>query len=143
MAAAFRATLAQHPHALVAAIDREGLFVDMPDTVQLTSHSLAVAPSALDLVQPADRYAVIAAWERAKSEGASRATVILETAAAPIAFVYFFDVTSEHGVFIAIVAATDSSALALEGAVEAPVPTRLTRTRKDDLGRDHRLPSRP
>ena len=130
---ALRATLAQHPRALVAAIDGDGLFVDMPETVQLTSHRLAVGHSALDLVQPADRYAVIAAWERAKSEGASRATVILETEAAPIVFVYFFDVTLEHGVFITIIAATDPTDLEFEGAVETPIPTRLTRTRKDDL----------
>jgi hypothetical protein len=109
LAAAFRATLAQHPHALVAAIDREGLFVDMPDTVQITNHQQAFAGSALDLVRPADRDAVISAWERAKSEGAARASVVLGTEAAPIAWMYFFDVIPEHGVFIGIVAATDSS----------------------------------
>ena len=109
MTAAFRATLAQHPHALVAAIDRDGLFVDMPDTVPLASHRLAVARSALDLVQPADRYAVISAWERAKSEGASRATVVLVSEATPIALMHFFDVTPEHGVFIVIVVATHST----------------------------------
>jgi diguanylate cyclase (GGDEF)-like protein/PAS domain S-box-containing protein len=131
---ALRAALAQHPHALVAAIDGHGLFVDMPATVPLTSHRIAVGRSALDLVQPADRYAVIAAWDRAKSEGASTARVILVSEATPIAMMYFFDATPEHGVFVTLVVATHSATTALEDAARgASVPTRLARTRKDAM----------
>ena len=130
---ALRAALTQHPHALVAAIDANGLFVEMPTTVPLTNHRIAVARSALDLVQPADRFAVIAAWDRVKSEGASRATVILVSEETPIATMYFFDVTSAHGVFIGLVVATHSAGSALGDPAEvAPIPTRLARTRKNE-----------
>ena len=106
----------------------------MPDTVPLTSHRIAPARSAHDLVQPADRYAVDSAWELAKSEGASRATVFLDTEAEPIALLHFFDVTSEHGVFIGVVVETRSTAPSLDAAGQiAPIPTRLTRTRKNDM----------
>jgi diguanylate cyclase (GGDEF)-like protein/PAS domain S-box-containing protein len=131
---ALRATLAQHPHALVAAIDADGLFVDMPKSVPLTNQRVAVARSAVDLVQPADRYQVIKAWDRAKSEGASRATVVLASEATPLALMYFFDVTVEHGVYIGVVVATDGATTTLEDdAGLAPVPTRLVRTRKDEM----------
>jgi diguanylate cyclase (GGDEF)-like protein/PAS domain S-box-containing protein len=133
-ATVLRATLAQNPHALVAAIGADGLFVDMPDTVPLTSQRIAVARSALDLVQPADRHAVITAWERAKYEGAARATVILVSESTPIAAMYFFDVTPEYGVYIGIIVTTHSATTALEDAARGTsVPTRLARTRKNEL----------
>ena len=131
---ALRAALAQNPLALVGAIDGVGLFVDMPDTVPLAGHRIAVARSALDLVRPADRSAVIAAWDRVKSDGASRATVVLASEESPIAVLYFFDVTPEHGVFLVLIVATDSTSTELEGDDGiAAVPTRLARTRKDEM----------
>jgi diguanylate cyclase (GGDEF)-like protein/PAS domain S-box-containing protein len=129
-----RVTLAQNPNALVAAVDRDGLLVDMPHTVPLTNHRIAIARSALDLVQPAHRYAVITAWERAKTEGASRATVVLAGEANTTATMYLFDVTPEHGVFIGITVASDSTVVTLDEAPAIdPTPTRLTRTRKDAM----------
>ena len=131
---ALRATLAQHPHAVVAAIDTDGLFVDMPKSVPLTNQRVAVARSALDLVQPADRYQVIKAWDRARSDGASRATVVLAVETTPLALMYFFDVTVEHGVYIGVVVPTDRATTTLEDdAGSAPAPTRLVRTRKDEM----------
>ena len=131
---ALRVTLAQNPNAVVAAVDRDGLLIDMPHTVPLTNHRIAIARSALDLVQPAHRYAVITAWERAKTEGASRATVVLAGEAKTTAIMYLFDATPEHGVFIGIIVATDSSVVTLDEAPAVdPTPTRLTRTRKDAM----------
>ena len=106
----------------------------MPHTVPLTNHRIAIARSALDLVQPAHRYAVITAWERARTEGASRATVVLAGEAKTTAIMYLFDVTPEHGVFIGITVATDSTVVPLDEAPAIdPTPTRLTRTRKDAM----------
>lgn len=130
---ALRATLAQNPDAVVAAVDRDGLFVDMPHTVPLTNHRIAIARSALDLVQPEHRYAVITAWERARTEGASRATVVLAGEANTPAIMYLFDATPEHGVFIGIIVATDSTVTLDEAPAVDPTPTRLTRTRKDAM----------
>ena len=106
----------------------------MPDTVPLTGHRTAACRSALDLVQPVDRFAVIAAWDRVKSDGSSKATVVLANEDTPIAVLYFFDVTPEHGVFLVLVVSTQSTTAALEGADGiAAVPTRLARIRKDEM----------
>jgi len=53
--------LRHHPGALISAIDAEGLFVDLPPTIEIVGQHVAEAVSALALVDPAYRTAVIEA----------------------------------------------------------------------------------
>lgn len=127
--------LAQHPDAVVAAIDVDGLFVDVPDSVPLDGHRVAVARSALDLVQPSDRYAVIDAWAAAKEDGAARTLVTLAgPAPAAQATLNFFDLTEVHGVFVGVVVATGATTSELDEVAEiAAPPPRVARTCKSEL----------
>ncbi len=54
--------LEEYPSAFVAAINPEGIFVPMPDSVPLGAHQRLHARSALDLVVPAERELVITTW---------------------------------------------------------------------------------
>jgi len=132
--AAMRAMLAQHPDALVGAIDGDGLFVGMPETVPLTSQRIAVARSGLDLVQPSHRLAVINAWARVQLEGVASAAVALVGAASPDALIHIFDVTRDHGVFVGVIVATGATTAGLDQVAEiAPPPPRIVRVRKDGV----------
>jgi len=74
------ALLAQHPTAMVVAIDASGLFAPMPAAVPLTTHRRihGVGPrSVLDMVVPADRPPVIDAWLQADAHGAAQINVRL------------------------------------------------------------------
>jgi len=125
--------LAQNPGALVAAIDQDGLFVAVPETVPLNGQRVAVARSALDLVAPASRHSVIAAWSAVKEEGYGRASVALVGASEPNAVMYFIDARATHGVFLSIVAIGPAGEASLaEVADIVPPPPRLARTKKNE-----------
>jgi diguanylate cyclase (GGDEF)-like protein/PAS domain S-box-containing protein len=62
--------LRQHPGAVVAAIGDDGLFVPIPEGLAVgDDHRRTGLRAATDLVERADRSAVIAAWEQAKQAG--------------------------------------------------------------------------
>ena len=71
--AAFATLLAAHPNAVVAALADDGFRVAMPDTFPMGEHRALAVPSdratMLDVVVPADRIGVVAAWERARRDG--------------------------------------------------------------------------
>jgi diguanylate cyclase (GGDEF)-like protein/PAS domain S-box-containing protein len=126
--------LVQNPGALVAAIDQDGLFVPMPESVPLDGQRIAVARSALDLVAPASRPSVITAWAAVKEEGYGRVSVALVGASEPNALMYFVDVRATYGVFLGIVVIGPAGGGSLaEVADIAPPPPRLARTRKNEL----------
>lgn len=129
-----RALMAQHPTAIVAAIDEDGLFAQMPPTVSVGHHPVPAARSALDLVQPSDRRAVIEAWVSAKEHGTSLAVVGLAGTTDSPATIYFFDATQEHGVYLGVIVATDVSEAGLRELTEiVPPPPRVAHTRKDEV----------
>lgn len=128
-----RGLLQDHPHALVSAIDESGLFVPVPDSIVLTTQAVAVAQTALDLVQPADRMLVVDAWEAVKELGTATVQVLLAGAEPLTAQMDFIDVREEHGVFFAVIAVVDApfaGRSATPPVLEVATP-RLARTRKD------------
>ena len=132
-ATTLRDLLHDHPCALVSAIDESGLFVPVPASIVLTTQAVAVAQTALDLVQPTDRMAVVEAWEVVKATGAASLQVRLAGAEPLVAQMDFLDVREEHGVFFAVVAVVDAPFAGRSSTppvVEVAVP-RLARTRKD------------
>jgi diguanylate cyclase (GGDEF)-like protein/PAS domain S-box-containing protein len=136
MESAIRRLLDGHPDALVTAIADEGLFTEMPDSLTFGEHRVVQARSALDLVAPASRPAVIEAWEKVRREGAASTSIQLAGAdgATTPGTVFLFDVRALHGVYIGVLAAADGQGEALEEVAEiAGPPPRLCRTRKDEL----------
>ncbi len=95
---AFRALLAAAPGASVAAIATHGLFVAVPESIELHGHPVLDARSALDLVDPSERPIVIDAWDRVRESGATRARVQLR--AGGEGTLYFFDTRARHGVLL-------------------------------------------
>ncbi len=129
-----RAVLDECPTAVVAAIDDDGLFVEMPDSMVIDGHRVAHARSALDLVQPTDRRAVIDAWMTVKEQGRSQASVTLAGTPSAVATLHLFDLTAEHGVFMGVIAATGASEHQMEDVAEiAPPPPRIAYTRKNEV----------
>jgi len=77
--AGFAALLAANPNAIVAALADDGFRIALPDAFPLGEHRALAVPSEratmLNVVVPADRIGVVAAWERARGVGVAVATV--------------------------------------------------------------------
>jgi diguanylate cyclase (GGDEF)-like protein/PAS domain S-box-containing protein len=136
MESAIRRLLDGHPDALVTAITDEGLFTAMPGSLAFGDHRLVQARSALDLVSPASRPALIRAWEQVRREGAASTSVQLANGdgAQTPGTVFLFDLRALHGVYVGVLAAAEGQGEALEevAGIAGP-PPRLCRTRKDEL----------
>jgi diguanylate cyclase (GGDEF)-like protein/PAS domain S-box-containing protein len=137
MESAIRRLLDGHPDALVAAITDEGLFTEMPVSLALGDHRLVQARSALDLVTPESRPALIRAWEQVRREGAATTSIQLASgggAQTTPGTVFLFDLRARHGVYVGVLAAAAGQGEALEevAGIAGP-PPRLCRTRKDEL----------
>jgi hypothetical protein len=73
---ALNTLLERHPDAWVVAIEPSGHFTRMPESVPLRGQRVVEGPtSAIELVIPSDRPAVINAWYRLLHEGGANATV--------------------------------------------------------------------
>jgi diguanylate cyclase (GGDEF)-like protein/PAS domain S-box-containing protein len=96
------AFLREHPGAVVAAVGNDGLFVPLPDGVDLSDrHRRTGLRAATDLVERADRAAVIAAWERARVDGDTVVEARLRDHDGP-AEMHFVDARDELGVFLMV-----------------------------------------
>jgi hypothetical protein len=77
--AGFATLLAAHPDAVVAAMADDGCRIPLPDAFPLGEHRALGAPAEratlLDVVVPADRIGVVAAWERSRKDGIAVAAV--------------------------------------------------------------------
>ncbi len=127
------ALLREHPGALVSAIDADGLFVELPASLELSGHQVVEARSALAVVEASSRRAIIDAWDRAKANGGSYASVVLDNGV-PASY-YFVDVRHRHGVFMGVVVAAPEaqSELASAFAGRAPVLPKTGRIDKDEM----------
>lgn len=132
--AALWEALDREPDAMVCAIDIDGLFTAIPSSLPVEGRRTASTRSALDLVQPTDRLAVVEAWRRVREERTARLDVTL-AGTGQRATLLLFDVTASHGVFVGLVVSLDGSTDTLDEVAALPPPTpRLTRTRKDGGG---------
>jgi diguanylate cyclase (GGDEF)-like protein/PAS domain S-box-containing protein len=130
---ALGALLEHHPEAAVCALGPDGVSVDMPRSVPVSSHAVVRARSALDLVVAAHRVVVITAWERARAVGASRAPVRLRADPERPAVLHFFDARESHGCFLAVFVSGDGDEVSLFGRDAPALPPRFARARKSEL----------
>ena len=139
--AALASLLQQRPRALVTAIDDDGLFIDLPASIQLNGQRVVDARSGLDIVQPASRTVVIEKWDAVKRLGAAVAPVVLVNGAE--ASFYFADVRHSHDVYIGLIVSESAEDLVADLARRPPVLARTGRVDKDELAVirhvDHRI----
>ena len=133
--------LQQRPSALITAIDGDGLFTDLPASIELHGQRVVDARSGLDLVAPGSRAVVIEKWEAVKRLGAAVGSVVLVNGAE--ASFYFADVRHSHGVYIGLIVSESAEDLVADLARRPPVLPRTGRVDKDELAVirhvDHRI----
>ncbi|HEV7719849.1 MAG TPA: PAS domain-containing protein, partial [Iamia sp.] len=125
------ALLRQHPRALASAIDSAGLFVAMPPGVVEDDRRVIAGRSALELVEPADRRAVIVAWDQVKARGTSVATVSLTNGV--VARYHFVDLRHRDGVLVGLIVADGEADAVAAFARREPVIPKTGRTEKDEM----------
>jgi diguanylate cyclase (GGDEF)-like protein/PAS domain S-box-containing protein len=125
--------LESHPDAWVVAINPDGFFVPMPAAVPLAGQRVIHgAATALELVVPDDRVAVVDSWSRAKQVGAYHADVHPMVAPESVIRLQFVDMTHRHNVFIGAFV-SDENPVAGTDAAPVYLP-RLATVRKAQLG---------
>jgi diguanylate cyclase (GGDEF)-like protein/PAS domain S-box-containing protein len=134
--AEIEALLRAHPGAVVAAVGPDGLFVPLPDELDLgADHHRTGLRSATDLVEGADRGAVIAAWERARAGGDGSVVAQLRDHTAG-GRIHFVDARDEWGVHIMVFAVDDGGGR-VDVPESPPIPegsrAKVVRSRKDGL----------
>jgi diguanylate cyclase (GGDEF)-like protein/PAS domain S-box-containing protein len=131
--AALQALLTQYPEAPVAAVNPNGVYVDMPPTVPLTGQKLIAARSSLHFVVPADRKAITDAFHSVVVRGISSVAVHLVNDPERTATLCYFDVRERHGVFVLVLAGyTGEDDVHAVVATEEVIP-RFCRTRKSEM----------
>lgn len=133
----FEALLAQHPDAMVAALDEDTIFVARPDLACLSSHPAPRGRMLLDLVAPADRMTTLDAWQRGIDEGVSRQRVRAPTGGAD-AILTVFDLRVTRGVFFAVLVPDQEGADSDRSPSADPAP-RYAKTWRDEVGRIVRM----
>jgi diguanylate cyclase (GGDEF)-like protein/PAS domain S-box-containing protein len=128
---AARAALAQHPDALVAAINDEGLFVEMPASVPLTRHRVPQISTFLHLVPREDRPTVITAWQEAQESGAGLAHVHLASDPTQAAVIQIIDVREAYGIFLGILMSEGNIEPLVDMTPATPRLPRVAHTRKN------------
>jgi len=122
--------LRRYPTALVAAINSDGLFVEMPPTIALSGHHVPQARFGLELIAPDSHSVVIDTWDQALLVGEASAPVVLVNGVA--AMCHVLDVRSLHGVVVGIVVADEETELVAELARRPPMVPKTGRIDKDE-----------
>jgi diguanylate cyclase (GGDEF)-like protein/PAS domain S-box-containing protein len=130
---ALLALLERHPDALVAAVDPDGMFTELPASLPLDRHRVMQVRSGIEVVSAPDRVVVIEAWDRARAAGSARASVhLLRDPDGEPVNMHFFDARPTHGVYMCIVV-TKNPDEAITGIHANPaIPPRVCRITKND-----------
>jgi diguanylate cyclase (GGDEF)-like protein/PAS domain S-box-containing protein len=98
------AAMLRHERAVVVALASDGVFVPMPEAIDLPGQRVMAAPTdratMLDVVAPADAMAVVAAWEQAREHGVGFGHVHARTEPGEALSLTFVDVRAQYGVFL-------------------------------------------
>src|SRR5689334_12141209 len=123
---------AQHNNAMIMAIADNGLLTTMPTVVPLTGQVVVRGvPSAVDLVIPDDRVAVIEAWGRLLAEGLANALVHPKAAPDETVRLHFVDARYRYGVVLGFITDFTGSLVDAAGLAGVEVVPRVGVVRKD------------
>jgi diguanylate cyclase (GGDEF)-like protein/PAS domain S-box-containing protein len=125
---------ANYPTAPMVAIDSNGVFVPMPESVPREAHGVFSGhTSLLDLVVSADSSIIIETWTRARKLGAASGHVHLATDPERSVAIHYVNASHRFGVYLGLleIEASDASLIALSN-VPALKP-RVAVVRKDEM----------
>ena len=130
---ALRSLLDTFPSAPVGALSESGLFVAMPESVELRENPVLSGRAGLDGMSDADRARMLENWDRILSVGAGRC--VIDPPGYPPTMLWGLDLRERHGVVFVLLTPADGGAPAAE-PVLTPVatPPRFAAIRKDELG---------
>jgi diguanylate cyclase (GGDEF)-like protein/PAS domain S-box-containing protein len=106
---ALHGALYAHPNAAVAAMDDDGLITTTPADLPVAGRVTIQKRWLVELVVPSDRVAINGAWEALRRNGTSRVAVTFRDGRR--AEVHWIDVRERYGVYVAVVAAENGTAL--------------------------------
>jgi diguanylate cyclase (GGDEF)-like protein/PAS domain S-box-containing protein len=101
--------LAAHPTARISAITPDGVPTDVPDGLGLSPTHLVSPTAGIVGYVPADRTAVIAAFDQARQVGVGRARARLVEAPDVVVDVHLIDTVAQSGVVLAITVVSEES----------------------------------
>jgi diguanylate cyclase (GGDEF)-like protein/PAS domain S-box-containing protein len=121
--------LASHPDAIVAALEHRGFRIPLPDSFAIGDHHALEVPreptTMLSVVMPANRIAVVAAWERARKNGLGVTNVRALWDPETSLTLGIVDARELYGVWLAVLThAGDGSSAALDELDPQVVPSR-------------------
>lgn len=130
--AALRASLAEHPDAVVVAISANGV-VEMPASVELLDHRVFVGASALELLVPEDQVLVMEIWARAQTEPVVEVDVHLLSDPDHLATLHLFDVRASHGAHIVVLEGQDMDAVRRSVDARAALRRHIAHLKRDAI----------
>jgi diguanylate cyclase (GGDEF)-like protein/PAS domain S-box-containing protein len=125
-----RSLLSVYPRAPVGAMTSAGIYVPMPESIELHDNQVLEGRSGLDLISEEDREAVLQNWDRALTLGASRCAIHPEGYDEVI--LYALDLRERHGVIFTLIASSNP----LEAAEPVEVDTSDQRPRFATIHKD-------
>ncbi|HXB14112.1 MAG TPA: diguanylate cyclase [Solirubrobacteraceae bacterium] len=128
-----RSLLAVYPRAPVGAMTSAGIYVSMPDSIELSDeHQVLEGRSGLDLISEEDRVVVLANWDRALKFGASRCAIHPQGYDEVI--LYALDLRERHGIVFTLLASSNPLAAAEPVEVDTTAQRpRFATIHKDEL----------
>ncbi len=127
------ALLSVYPRAPVGTMSSAGIYVPMPDSIDIGERPVIEGRSGLDLISDEDRAVVLENWDRALSLGASRCTVVPTNYDEEITL-YAIDLRERHGVVFTLLASSNPLDPAAPVEVETPVQRpRFATVHKNEL----------
>ena len=127
----FASLLAEHANSYVAAVNSDGLFIPMPASFSIERHRILQGRTALDVVIPDERLAVIDAWHQCLDTGMSVTKVHLEVAPDDPTELHLLDLTHRHGTYFCVLMVPEGATLVRPDAAEG-MASRVTWTRKNE-----------
>jgi diguanylate cyclase (GGDEF)-like protein/PAS domain S-box-containing protein len=137
VAAAYERLLADHPDARVAAVNYQGIYQDLPDTVPRQGHD-ELKDRAFDMVGGGDRVRMFDAWRLTRQNGSAAVDVTLLTGE-PATF-FFLDTRAAYDVLLVVLVPDESLVDELADlTVDAPARSRFGRYWRNDVARVVRM----
>src|SRR4051794_15358517 len=122
--------LAAHPTARISAITSDGVPTDVPAALELGPTHVVTPTAGIVGYVPADRTAVIAAFDQARQVGAGRARARMVEAPDVVVDVHLIDKVAEFGVVLAVTVVSDDPTAPRVPYTSTIARPRLARVRK-------------
>jgi diguanylate cyclase (GGDEF)-like protein/PAS domain S-box-containing protein len=127
----FSSLVTEHSNSYVSAVNEDGLFVPMPVSFTIERSRVLQGRTALDVVVPDERLAVIDSWHACRDTGMSVTKVHLTIAPDDPTELYLLDLTHLHGAYFCVLIVPEGAKLVRPDAAEG-MASRVTWTRKNE-----------